>query len=214
MPKRPMTSLLVPIVALAVVVTAVPVFAGAPTEVLKAYSEQVVKILEDPTLKGEDKRSERRAAVRKVAIDVFDVEETAKRALGRHWQGRSAEERKEFVDLFADLLERTYISKIDLYGGERIKFTTEQMDGADRAVVRGKVVTKRGAEVPVEARMNKRGDKWLMYDVLLENISLVGNYRAQFDQIIRTSSYGELVKRLRDKRVDSSESATPQRTSR
>lgn len=214
MPKRPMTSLLVLIVALAVVVTAVPVFAGAPTEVLKAYSEQVVKILEDPTLKGEDKRSERRAAVRKVAIDVFDVEETAKRALGRHWQGRSAEERKEFVDLFADLLERTYISKIDLYGGERIKFTTEQMDGADRAVVRGKVVTKRGAEVPVEARMNKRGDKWLMYDVLLENISLVGNYRAQFDQIIRTSSYGELVKRLRDKRVDSSESATPQRTSR
>lgn len=214
MPKRAVSWLFVPIVALAVVVTAIPVFAGAPTDALKAYSEQVVKILEDPNLKSEDKRSERRAAVRKVAIEVFDVEETAKRALGRHWQGRSAEERREFVDLFADLLERTYISRIDLYGGERIKFTTEQMDGADRAVVRGKVVTKRGTEVPVEARMNKRGDKWLMYDVLLENISLVGNYRAQFDQIIRTSSYGELLKRLREKRLETSESATPQRTSR
>lgn len=212
--KRPVSLLFAAVVALAAVAMAGPAFAGAPTEVLKAYSEQVVKILEDPAMKSEEKRSERRAAVRKVAIDVFDVEETAKRALGRHWQGRSAEERREFVDLFADLLERTYISKIDLYGGERIKFTQEQMDGADRAVVRGKVVTKRGTEIPVEARMNKRGDKWLMYDVLLENISLVGNYRAQFDQIIRTASYGELVKRLREKRLDTSESAPAQRTSR
>ncbi len=212
--KRPGSLLFAAVVALAAVAMSGPAFAGAPTEVLKAYSEQVVKILEDPALKSEDKRSERRAAVRKVAIDVFDVEETAKRALGRHWQGRTAEERREFVDLFADLLERTYISKIDLYGGERIKFTQEQMDGADRAVVRGKVVTKRGTEIPVEARMNKRGDKWLMYDVLLENISLVGNYRAQFDQIIRTASYGELVKRLREKRLDTSESAPAQRTSR
>ena len=212
--KRPGSLLFAAVVALAAVAMAGPAVAGAPTEVLKAYSEQVVKILEDPALKSEDKRSDRRAAVRKVAIDVFDVEETAKRALGRHWQGRTAEERREFVDLFADLLERTYISKIDLYGGERIKFTQEQMDGADRAVVRGKVVTKRGTEIPVEARMNKRGDKWLMYDVLLENISLVGNYRAQFDQIIRTASYGELVKRLREKRLDTSESAPAQRTSR
>jgi phospholipid transport system substrate-binding protein len=202
------------VAALATLVLASPALAGPPMDVLKAYSEQVVRILEDPSLKSEDKRGDRRAAVRKVAIEVFDVEETARRALGRHWQGRSAEERREFVELFADLLERTYISRIDQYGGERIKFTSEQMDGADRAVVRGKVITKRGTEVPVEARMNKRGEKWLMYDVLLENISLVGNYRAQFDQIIRTASYGELVKRLRDKRLDSPGASSPPRTSR
>lgn len=207
-----MRSALVTLTTLGVVVAAVPVFAGPPTDALKTYSEQVLKILEDPALKGEDHRHERRAAVRKVAIEVFDVEETAKRALGRHWQSRTPEERREFVDLFADLLERTYIGKIDLYGGERVRFTNETVEG-DRAVVRGKIVTKRGTEIPVEARMQKRGDRWLMYDVLLENISLVGNYRAQFDQIIRTASYGELVKRLRDKRLEPSEGGA-RRTSR
>jgi phospholipid transport system substrate-binding protein len=201
------------VLALALVVVAVaPALAGAPTDQLKTYTEQVLKILEDPALKAEDKKEQRRAAVRKVAVDVFDVEETAKRALGRHWQGRTPDERREFVDLFADLLERTYISKIDLYGGEKVRFSNETIDD-DRAIVRGKVVTRRGTEVPVEARMLKRGDRWLMYDILLENISLVGNYRAQFDQIIRTSSYGDLVKRLRDKRIDAS-GAAPEKTSR
>jgi phospholipid transport system substrate-binding protein len=178
-----------------------PAFAGPPTDQLKGYTDQILKILDDPALKAENRRHERRAAVRKVATEAFDVEETAKRALGRHWQGRSPEERREFVDLFADLLERTYITRIDQYGGEHVKFSGESIEG-DRAVVRGKVVTKRGTEVPVEARMHLRHGKWLMYDILLENISLVGNYRAQFDQIIRTASYGELVRRLRDKRFD------------
>lgn len=189
--------------ALPLLMSAVPAVAGAPTEQLKAYSESVLKILEDPALKPEEKRHERRAAVRKVAIEVFDVEETAKRALGRHWQARSPEERKEFVDLFADLLENTYISKIDMYGGERLKYTSEKIDG-DNAVVKAHVVTRKGTEIPVEARMQKKGERWLMYDVLLENISLVGNYRAQFDQIVRGGSYADLVKRLKDKRIDTS----------
>jgi phospholipid transport system substrate-binding protein len=193
-----------------VVAAAAPALAGPPTDQLRSYTDQVLKILEDPTLKSEDKRSERRAAVRRVAIEIFDVEETAKRALGRHWQARTPDERREFVDLFADLLERTYIGKIDLYGGERLHYTSEVVDG-DYAVVRAKVITKRGTDVPVEARMLRHGDRWQMYDVLLENISLVGSYRAQFDQIIRTASYAELVKRLRDKRIDTT---TPQRTSR
>lgn len=192
---------LLAVVVLAAIVAAGPAFAGPPTDQLKMYTEQILKILEDPALKAENKRDERRAAVRKVATEAFDVEETAKRALGRHWHGRSAEERREFVDLFADLLERTYIGRIDQYGGERVKFTSEAIED-DRAVVRGKVVTKRGTEVLVEARMHRRGDRWLMYDILLENISLVGNYRAQFDQIIRTASFGELVKRLKEKRFD------------
>ena len=107
-------------------------------------------------------------------------------------------EREEFVHLFADLLESTYINKIDLYGGERLKFTEEKVDG-DIAVVRAKVTTKQGTDVPVEARMNKKNDRWLIYDVAIENISLISNYRAQFDRIIRTSSYAELVKRLRNR---------------
>ena len=203
---------LVPIATLAALVVAAPVLAGAPTDALKAYTDNVLKILEDPILNSEAKRSELRAAVRRVAVEIFDVEETAKRALGRHWQTRTPEERKEFVDLFADLLERTYIGKIDLYGGEKVRYTSEAIEG-DYAVVRAKVLTKRGTEVPVEARMLKRGERWQMYDVLLENISLVGNYRAQFDQIIRTASFTELMKRLREKRLDTGGGA-PQRSSR
>ena len=176
----------------------VPVWAGPPTEEVRQYTEQVRRILEDPALKGEDKQYERRAAVRKVAIQVFDVEETAKRALGRHWRERTPAERTEFVELFADLLERTYISKIDLYGGEQIRYLSELVDG-DTATVRAKIITKRGTEVPVDARMLHKGERWFIYDISLENVSLIGNYRAQFDQIVRTASYKELVRRLKDK---------------
>jgi phospholipid transport system substrate-binding protein len=171
--------------------------AGVPTETVRDYTDAVVRVLEDPSLKPEDRRAERRAAVRKIAIDIFDVQETARRALGQHWQQRSPQERDEFVQLFADLLERTYINKIDLFGGEKLRFTEEKIDG-EHAVVRGKVITKQGTEVPVEARMiNRSGNRWQIYDIVIENISLVGNYRSQFDRIIRSSSYGELAKRLR-----------------
>jgi len=172
-------------------------FAGVPTDTVRDYTDAVLKVLEDPALKAEDRRAERRAAVRKIAIDIFDVQETARRALGPHWQQRSPQEREEFVQLFAELLERTYINKIDLFGGEKLRFTEEKLDG-DHAVVRGKVITKQGTEVPVEARMiNRSGNRWQIYDIVIENISLIGNYRSQFDRIIRSSSYGELAKRLR-----------------
>jgi phospholipid transport system substrate-binding protein len=172
-----------------------PAWAGAPTEQVRQYTDHVQKILEDPALRSADKR----AAVRKVAIEIFDVNETAKRALGPHWQARTASERNEFVQLFADLLERTYISKIDLYRGERLRYTAEAIDG-EFATVRAKVVTNKGAEVPVEARMLKRGDQWLIYDIAIENVSLISNYRTQFDRIIRTASFGELVRKLKENR--------------
>ena len=182
------------IVSFALLGSAAGVWAGAPTDSVKEYTDAVVKVLEDQSLKPTD----RRAAVRKLASEAFDVQESARRALGPHWQQRSPAEREEFVGLFADLLERTYIDKVDLYGGERLKFTEEKVDGTN-AVVRGKVTTKQGTEVPVEARMHKKTERWLIYDIAIENISLVSNYRAQFDRIIRTSSYGELIKRLRNR---------------
>lgn len=175
-----------------------PAWAGAPTDTARQYTDQVLKIMQDPVLNADDKRLERRATVRKVAIQVFDLEETAKRALGRHWRERTPAERAEFVDLFADLLERTYIGKIDLYGGEQIKYVSESVDG-DNAIVRAKIITRRGTEVPVDAKMLRKSDRWYIYDISLENLSLIGNYRAQFDQILRTSSFQELVRRLKDK---------------
>jgi phospholipid transport system substrate-binding protein len=181
--------------ALLALAGAAPAWAGAPTDQVRQYTDQVQKILGDPALRSADKR----AAVRKVAVEIFDVNETARRALGQHWQGRSVAERDEFVRLFADLLERTYISKIDLYGGERLRYTSEAVDG-EFAIVRARVITAKGAEVPVEARMLRRGDQWLIYDIAIENVSLIGNYRTQFDRIIRQASYGELLRRLKENR--------------
>jgi phospholipid transport system substrate-binding protein len=201
-------------VAIALVAVASPcAWAGAPTDQVREYTDAVVKVLEDPALKAEDKKPERRAAVRKIAAEVFDVQETAQRALGPHWQQRTPQERQEFVQLFAELLEQTYISKIDLFGGEKLRFTDEKVDG-DNATVRAKVLTRQQAEVPVEARMLRKGDRWLVYDILIENISLVGNYRAQFDRIIRTSSYEDLVKRLRNRGEFLRESERPRKTQR
>ena len=190
-----------------------PVWAGAPTDQVREYTDAVLKILEDPALKTEDRKPERRAAVRKIATEVFDVQETARRALGPHWQQRTPQQREEFVQLFAELVEQTYISKIDLFGGERLRFTEEKVDG-DHAIVRAKVITRQATEVPVEARLLRKGDRWLIYDILIENISLIGNYRAQFDRIIRTQSYEELVKRLRTRGEFLRESERPRRTER
>ncbi len=172
-----------------------PAWAGSPTEEVRQYTEQILRTLEDPALAQADKR----ATVRKLAIEVFDAPEAARRALGRHWPGRTPEEQAEFVQLFVDLLERTYVSKIDLYGGERVRYTGESIEG-DFAVVRAALLTRKGTEVPVEARMLKRGDRWRIYDVVVEHISFIANYRTQFDRIIRNSSYAELVNRLRTKR--------------
>ena len=208
------TAFVIAAIAAAVAVgPAAPARAGAPTEQARAYTDAVVKVLEDPALKPEDRRHERRAAVRKLATEIFDVQETARRALGPHWQQRTPAEREEFVQLFAELLEQSYISKIDLFGGEKLRYTEEKVDG-DNAVVRAKVVTKQNTEVPVEARMLRRGDRWLIYDIVIENISLIGNYRSQFDRIIRTSSYADLVRRLktRDAFLADKDGTRPRRT--
>jgi phospholipid transport system substrate-binding protein len=166
--------------------------AATPTEELRQYTDRVLQVLQDPALTPQA----RRTAVRDLAIEVFDVTETAKRALGPHWQQLTPAQRDEFVRLFRDLLEQSYVSRIDEYGGERIRYVSERVDG-DSATVRAMIVTRQGTEVPVESRLLKKGDRWLIYDVLVENVSLVANYRSQFDRIIRTASYDELVKRLK-----------------
>jgi phospholipid transport system substrate-binding protein len=184
--------------ALTVGVSAAPAAAGVPTDQLKGAVERVLKTLDDPTLKGEARLPERRVAVRKIANEIFDFSEIAKRSMARHWQPLSEAQRTEFVGLFAELLERSYISKIETYGGEKIQYTAERADG-DFATVSTRIITKNGTEVPVDYRMIKRADRWLVYDVSIEGVSLVSNYRTQFNKIIQTTSYNELVAKLRNK---------------
>ena len=184
-----------------------PARAGAPLEQLRAQIDRVLKILDDAEMKKDGRGKDRRAAVRKIADDIFDFQETAKRSLGRHWTTRSAPERDEFVKLFSDLLERSYISKIELYGGEKIQYVADKIEG-ETAFVQSKLLTKGGGEVPIEYRMLKKGERWLVYDVVIEGVSLVANYRTQFNKIIQTSSYAELVKKMKVKQDEFIEGAT------
>jgi phospholipid transport system substrate-binding protein len=185
---------LIPLIAVLVLAPGPDAWAGPPTDQLRTYTDQVLKILQNPSMTLPD----RREAVRHLAEQVFDVTETAKRALGQHWQQRTPAEQDEFVKLFANLLEQTYIARIDEFGGEKLTYVSEQIDG-DRAIVRAKITTKNGTDVPVESRVLLKGNRWLIYDILIENLSLISNYRAQFDRVIRTASYDELVKRLKTK---------------
>jgi phospholipid transport system substrate-binding protein len=170
--------------------------AGAPTDQLKASIEQVIRVLEDPALKPAPKTRERREAIRKIADTIFDFEETAKRALGPHWQALGEKDRQEFVGLFANLLERSYISRIERYRGEQIVYTGDSIDG-NLATVRTRFTTRKGVEVQVDYRALRRGERWMVYDVNVEGVSLVNNYRTQFNKIIRTGSYQELVAKMK-----------------
>jgi phospholipid transport system substrate-binding protein len=184
------------IVVLAAIAVALPrsVAAGAPTDQLRGQVDRVLDVLKDSGLEG----SARRAAVRQVADGIFDFEETARRALGPHWQPRTPAERQEFVRLFADLLEDAYLSKIDRYQGEKVSWLGDTVDG-NQATVRTRIVTPQGSEIPVDYRMHRGGDRWLIHDVLIEGVSLVANYRTQFNRIIRSSSYGDLVARMKSR---------------
>jgi phospholipid transport system substrate-binding protein len=183
-----------------------PAWAGAPTDQLRGRVERVLRALEDPELKQEGRLLQRRATIREIAYEIFDFRELSQRALARHWQARTQAERDEFVQLFAELLERTYIRQIEQYsGGERVQFLAESAEG-DQATVRTKIVAKAGTEIPVDYRMHRVGERWLVYDVAIEGVSLVSNYRAQFDRIIRSSSYKNLADKLKAKKDEERES--------
>ncbi len=187
-----------------VLVSAQEAVAGAATDQLKGAIDRVVATLDSPVLKGDGKVLERRAAVRKIANEIFDFSEIARRSLGRYWQPLTEPQRTEFVALFGDLLERSYISKIELYGGEKIVYSGERVE-ADLATVSTKIMTKNGTEVPVDYRLFKRGDRWMIYDVSVEGISLVSNYRTQFNKIIQTNGYNGLVEKMRTKQTEFAE---------
>ena len=152
----------------------------------------MVKVLQDPALD----QTQRRTEIRAIALEAFDVAEAARRTLGPHWPKRTPAERQEFIALFQGLLERGYLSRIGEYGGESVQYVGERIEG-EYATVRALIVTQKGTQVPVEARVLRQGDRWRMYDVLIENVSLIASYRSQFDRVIRTSSYEELVRRLK-----------------
>ena len=175
-----------------------PGLAGEPTDQIKQTTDKILSIITNPALKPSSKTAEREKLIRQAVDERFDWEEMARRALATHWAKRTLEERKEFVRLFADLLERTYKKKVEDYSGEKVLYEGETKDG-DYATVKVKIVSKKNKDIPVEYRLKKEGNDWFVYDVSIEGVSLVNNYRTQFNSIIVQSSYENLIKRLKEK---------------
>jgi phospholipid transport system substrate-binding protein len=188
-------------VALAILAFALCLFpshsrAGDATDQIRGAIDRTIGILRDPALAAKGKKEERRDLLRKEIEPVFDFEEMAKRSLGPNWRDRTPEERARFVSLFRELLENSYLGKIESYQGEVIRYGKETVDGP-YAQVKTLLVTTKGQEFSMDYRMLADGGRYRIYDVVIEGISLVGNYRSQFNSILQKSSFREMMDKLR-----------------
>jgi phospholipid transport system substrate-binding protein len=174
------------------------VVAGAPGDQVRQTVDKLLTTLNDPQLKGEQKKNERRQKLKEVLYQRFDFTEMAKRSLGAEWRRRTPQEQKEFVSLFTDLLERSYLDKIEAYSGEKVLYLKEREDG-NYAEVETKIVDKNGQEYSLDYRLHKVNGDWRVYDVVIEDVSLVGNYRSQFSRVLAKSSFDELLKTMKEK---------------
>lgn len=173
--------------------------AGEPSEVVRKGIHGVLDILGQPELKAPEKKAERRNRMRKIIHQYFDFEEMSKRSLARAWRKRTPEEKTEFIELFSYFMERNYAGTLESYTNEKVVLGKETSD-AEFAKVNTVIITTDKKEVDIVYRLHKAGDDWRVYDVVVEGVSLVKNYRDQFRSIIRRSSYANLVKILRAKR--------------
>jgi len=188
-------------IGLAVWLSMQPVLAGAAAsgDRVRETVDKLLTILKDPQLKGESKRNERREKLKEVISQRFDFTEMAKRSLGFEWRRRSPEEQKEFVKLFTELLEQAYLDKIESYNGEKVQYRREREDNG-HAEVATKIIDKKGREFSINYRLHNDNGDWKVYDVIIEDISLVNNYRAQFNRVLAKDSFEELLTRMKEKK--------------
>jgi phospholipid transport system substrate-binding protein len=177
---------------------ALPAYAGAPTEEIRTAIDQGIEILKSAKLDSSKQRAQVINQLREIVYTRFDFEEMAKRSLGSHWRRLNPQQQKEFVSAFTELLETTYADKIDLYEGQQVEYIAETID-KNYAEVNTRVIGKNRQTYTVDYKLHEQGGKWRIYDVVAENISLVNNYRSQFNRVVVNSSIEDLIKRIRQK---------------
>jgi len=189
------------VVSLAMLLFVGPVLAagGTPSDTIRQTIDKLLVILKDPQLKGGGKEKERREKLKEAIQPAFDFTEMAKRSLASEWRRRSPEEQKEFVKLFTCLLEAAYLDKIESYNGEKVQYVREREEGDFAEVDTIIVDAKRGQAFSVDYRLHKVDRQWKVYDVVIENISLVNNYRSQFNRVLAKVSFNDLLKRMKEK---------------
>jgi phospholipid transport system substrate-binding protein len=176
-----------------------PALAAAPQERVQATMNAVSAVLDDPTLQDADKDPERKQRVRQIILEAFDFQEMARESLGTYWGKLTPQQRDEFTGLFGTLFERSYNRLVLRFLGERTTVYGTESIQQERATVATTLVSKRDAKLPVDYQLVRHGEQWTIYDVVIDGISLAANYRAQFSKILRTSSYEELVQRIKTK---------------
>lgn len=173
--------------------------AGETTEQVKRELDRVAAVVKDPAFQGRAKEDERAAQVRKLIFEWFDVKEMAQRSLAGHWAKRSDQERKDFIELFGDLFVESYTRLVvDHLGDQRVVYLSEAVDG-QVATVKTKFLSKRDDPTYVDFAIFRQNGAWAANNVVIDDVSIVGNYRTQFNKIIRTQSYEALVKKMRVK---------------
>jgi phospholipid transport system substrate-binding protein len=174
-----------------------PVRAGEATDAMRGTIDEVLRILADKDLKQPAKANERRQLLEKVVGERFDYQEMSRRSLGAPWTNLPEKDKQEFVSLFQTLLVNTYADKIESYTGDGVQYLNERTE-KEYAEVRTKVLTGK-TEIPLDYRLLNKGSTWRVYDVVVDGVSLVNNYRGQFSKILRNGSYADLVDQLRKK---------------
>jgi len=175
-----------------------PANAGEPTEAIRDAVNQGVEILNKAKLDNQKQRAQVIDRLRQIVYPLFDFNEMAMRSLGANWRRLNPQQRQEFVSTFTALLEKTYADQIDLYNGQKVVYSGESIDG-NYAQVDSRIIDKDGQNYSVVYRLHRVDGKWRIYDIVAENISLVNNYRSQFNRVIARSSFEELLKTMTQK---------------
>ncbi|HKY08079.1 MAG TPA: ABC transporter substrate-binding protein [Candidatus Binatia bacterium] len=172
-----------------------PVFATSPSEQIERTVRQVMDVVGDAA----NSQEQRRELLRETLMPRFDWLEMSKQALGKHWSRASGRE-QEFVSVFADFLGNAYIGQIVSYRNEKVRFVHESVDN-EEAQVKTRIVSEKGEPTTVNYRLRRVDGEWKIYDVIVEDISIVVNYRSQFSRILAKGSFDDLVRQLKQKEL-------------
>ncbi len=166
---------------------------SGPRQQLEVSINHLLDVLRDENLKGEEMQELRRERIAEVVFLQFNMRRMAKLALGRGWKSLSEAERSRFTGLFRDLLKKSYVATIDSYADEKISYRKETIKGGGKAVVETMVISAGRGEIPLNYRLRLEKEKWLIYDVIIENVSLVRNFRSQFGPVMAKKGFAGLV---------------------
>jgi len=193
-----MKRLLVGFILLVLLIIPLHVRAGVPFDTVKGHVNEVLKVLRDPALQGDAKEEAKQEKIEAIADEMFDYVALSRLTLGRNWKKFNSDQKKEFIQLYRSILEKAYMDRILSYTDEEVTFGKETMLSEKKAEVQTHIITK-SVEIPIFYRVYLKDGKWKVYDVIIEGISLVKNYRTQFRDILANNPPEEVLKILRKK---------------